>query len=203
MPEASTDPTARRLGPLAGLALPERHEVEGDVGITLEVPGPVSIVGVEARRGKSVTLSRRVKKAYGEMPKPNRGAGETVRLLHVAPDTLLCLAEDRAEGALHAELRELLGDAAAVVDQSHGRTLIRLGGPKARELLAFGTGIDLAPEVFGPGACAATMLGHVAVTLHLRSTAPTFDLIVARAFAESLWDWLKGRAGRFGYEVVG
>jgi sarcosine oxidase subunit gamma len=202
MPEARKDPTARRLGPLAGVAVPERREVAGRIGVTLSVPAPVSLVGLEARRGRAVELTRRLAEAYGTVPEPRRAAGEAVTLLHVAPDTFLVLAEAHEEGALAAELRALVGATASVVDQSHGRTLIRLAGADARELLAYGTGLDVSPAAFGPGACAATLLGHIAATLHLRSSAPEVDILVSRAFAESLWHWLLGRARRFGYEVA-
>jgi sarcosine oxidase subunit gamma len=205
MPETTPSPrdSARRLGPLAGVALPERRAAEGEVGILLGVPAAPSIVTAEARRGRLDDMAGRIAGRFGGMPAPLASLGEDPRVLHTGPGALVFVAEGRPEGALAGEVRDLLGETAAVVDQSHGRTLIRLGGPRARDLLAYGTGIDLAPEAFGPGACAATTLGHIAATLHLRKPAPEVDLIVARAFAESLWDWLLGRARRFGYEVTG
>ncbi len=193
--------SARRLGPLAGIALPERRPAEGQVGIHLTVPPAPSLVSLEAGRGQAAALGARIAARFGAMPAPGQSRGENPRVLHTAPDTLLVLAEGHGEGALAAELRDLVGDTAALLDLSHGRSLIRLGGPEARALLACGTAVDLAPERFAPGACAATQLGPIAVTLHLRSAAPAFDLLVARGFAESLWDWVLGRARRFGYEV--
>ena len=203
MPELSA---ARRLGPLAGIALPTRVELDGGIGIRLSLPPAPSIVTTEARRGAAVEMAQRIAERFGRMPQPGRSIGEATLVLHSAPETLLILGEGRAEGELVAELRALLGETASPVDNSHGRALIRLGGAKARELLSFGTAVDLAVESFPPGACASTLLGHIAVTLLLRSddpeAGPVFDLVVARGFAESLWDWLIGRARRFGYEVT-
>ena len=196
----------RRLGPLAGIALPTRVEVEGEVGILLTVKPACSVVTFEARRGAAAEMAQRIAGRFGHLPDPGRWVGEAVLVLHSAPDSLVCLAEDRPDHDLAKELRALLGETASVVDNSHGRAVIRLTGPKARDLLAFGTAIDLAPEVFPVGAGAATLLGHIAVTLILRDespeTGPVFEIVVARAFAESLWDWLTGRARRFGYEVT-
>ena len=198
---------ARRLGPLAGLALPTRVEVEGEVGVTLAVSPAPSIVTVEARRGAAAEMAQRIAGHLGRLPAPGRWTGDAEVVLHSAPDSLLVLAEERPEGDLAAELRGLLGETASLVDNSHGRVLVRLAGPKARDLLAFGTPVDLAPEAFPVGAGAATLLGHIAVTLLLRSeppeTGPVFEIVVARGFAESLWDWLTGRARRFGYQVTG
>ena len=203
MPELST---VRRLGPLAGIALPTRVEVDGKTDVLLSLPLATSIVTAEARRGAAVEMAQRIAERFGIMPQPGRSIGQAPLVLHSAPETLLILDEGRAEGELVAEVRALLGETASPVDNSHGRTLIRLGGAKARDLLAFGTAMDLAADSFPPGACASTLLGHVAVTLLLRSddpeTGPVFDLIVARGFAESLWDWLIGRGRRFGYEVT-
>ncbi|WP_119166240.1 sarcosine oxidase subunit gamma [Algihabitans albus] len=203
MPEVRA---ARRLGSLAGIALPTRVEVEGEVEVTLAVSLAPSIVTVEARPGAGAEMARRIAERFGSMPEPARWIGPAPLVLHSAPDSLLVLAEHRPEGELADELRALLGETASPVDNSHGRALIRLAGLKARDLLAFGTALDLAPERFPVGAGAATLLGHIAVTLLLRDdapeTGPVFEIVVARGFAESLWEWLIGRAGRFGYEVT-
>ena len=55
------------------------------------------------------------------------------------------LAENRGEGALYRELKAKLSGLASVTDQSHGRVIIRIAGPKARAVLAKGTPVDLHP----------------------------------------------------------
>ncbi|GLZ54644.1 sarcosine oxidase subunit gamma family protein [Actinomycetospora sp. NBRC 106378] len=51
------------------------------------------------------------------------------------------------------------------VDVSAQRVGLRLHGPAARDLLAFGCSIDLRPTAFGRGRCAQTLFGQAAVLL--------------------------------------
>ena len=67
------------------------------------------------------------------------------------------------------------------VDISHGRTVLRIGGPRTRDLLAKGCGLDLHPAVFLPGHCAQTAIARINVLMHLRDQDGTVDLYVARA----------------------
>ena len=54
-------------------------------------------------------------------------------------------AEPAAERHSRSDLREALSGLASVTSQSDGRTIIRIGGPKAREALAKGVPLDLDP----------------------------------------------------------
>ncbi|MUZ71636.1 sarcosine oxidase subunit gamma [Agrobacterium vitis] len=83
-----------------------------------------------------------------------------------------------------------------LVDQSHGRTLIRISGAPVRNVLAKGTALDLHPEQFAVGAATTTLIGHIAVNL-CRTAEDQFELLVLRGFAESLWDELAGMAREF------
>src|SRR3712207_6916852 len=51
----------------------------------------------------------------------------------LGPDHWLVVAGGLAEGVLHRRLRDLLGERAAVLDQSHGRCALRLSGPRSEE----------------------------------------------------------------------
>jgi len=74
-----------------------------------------------------------------------------------------------------------------VTDVSESRTTIAIGGPRARDLLAKGTSIDLHPRVFGPGACAQTGFAGANIILRQIDDAPTFELLVLDSFAEHVW----------------
>jgi sarcosine oxidase subunit gamma len=91
-------------------------------------------------------------------------------------------------------LEELCGGRAYVVDQSDGRAVFRLAGPNARSILAKGIGLDLHPAVFALGGSANVLCGHIPVNL-ARTDENAFELIVARSYAESLFDDLM-RMGR-------
>lgn len=78
---------------------------------------------------------------------------------------------------------------AVLVDASHGWTRLVLSGPGAADLAATGTGIDLDPAAFPPGASAATLYGLVAV--HLTRTGPdAFEILVPRSYGRDLADGL-------------
>lgn len=89
-----------------------------------------------------------------------------------------------------------LADKAYVVDQTCGRSRIRLSGPAVRQLLAKGTGVDLHPDLFPIGQAAMTLIGHIGVNL-ARTGEDTFELLVLRGFAESLWHELKVMSAEF------
>ena len=105
------------------------------------------------------------------------------------------------EGALCRELKQKLGATASVTDQSHGRVIIRIAGPKARAVLAKGTPVDLHPDEFPLAKSAMTQMAHVGVHL-TRVGEDAYDLSVFRGFSESFWEWLSEQAEEFGYQVI-
>ena len=85
-----------------------------------------------------------------------------------------------------------------LTDVSHGRAALRLAGPRTRDLLAKGCGLDLHVRAFLPGHCAQTALAHVGVLLHLPRAGDEFDLYFARSYAQHVWHWLTTAAAEFG-----
>jgi sarcosine oxidase subunit gamma len=104
------------------------------------------------------------------------------------------------EGALYRELKTALDGVASVSDQSHGRVVIRISGPKARYVLAKGSPVDWHPRAFPVGAVAATQMAHVGVHAQ-RIAGDQYDLSLFRGFSESFWEWLTEQAQEFGYEI--
>ena len=89
---------------------------------------------------------------------------------------------------------------ASVSDQSHGRVVIRVEGPRSRAVLAKGTPVDLHAAEFPLGKSALTQMAHVGVHI-TRVSEDGFDLSVLRGFSESFWEWLCEQAEEFGYQV--
>lgn len=129
------------------------------------------------------------------LPSTNRWvlAGDG-RLVWLGPDEWLLTSPLTAPEALEAELAEALRPAGGVaVDVSAQRTVLRLGGPRVREVLAKGCSLDLHPRVFLPGTSAQTTLGQAGVVLlALEGSADgdEFVLIVRSSFAGYLATWL-------------
>jgi len=91
----------------------------------------------------------------------------------------------RKPGELLQTLQDAVGKLGAVVDQSHGRCALRLGGARARQVMAKNTAIDLHPRAFAPGRCAMTSVAHMNATIVQVDDAPTYDLFVIRSLARS------------------
>ncbi|WP_170984566.1 sarcosine oxidase subunit gamma [Rhodoligotrophos defluvii] len=103
----------------------------------------------------------------------------------------------RLEAAFSAE-------EAVVTDLSHARTIVRITGPKARDLLARVVPIDLHPAVFPRDSIAQTIMHGVGVLLHFSGSASDgdiFDLHIPGTFALSHWEWLVHQAEGLGLEI--
>src|SRR5262249_11975293 len=118
--------------------------------------------------------------------------------LWLGPDEWLILGPGGGEQEIAARLRAAFGDIhAAVTDASEARTTTAIAGPRARELLATGTSIDLHPRVFGPGRCVQTGFAGANIILRQTDEMPSFEILVLNSFAEHLWAWLEGGAREY------
>lgn len=180
----------QRVSPLGRVAIQGRFGAsKGAPGVMLSVRHPLSIVTVIARAGQASALSA----ALGEL------SGAAVQW--AGAEQYYVLAEGRGEGALYHELKDRLAGLASVSDQSHGRVVIHIEGPKVRAVLAKGTPVDLYADEFPVGRSAVTQMAHVGVHL-TRTGEDRFELSVFRGFAESFWQWLTGQSEEFGYQVM-
>lgn len=171
-------------------------------GVSLKERRPLSIVHV-AGDGDHAGFRAGVKQATGTEPPtvPNTSAaGDGCTLLWLARDRWLALSDHHSPADLEGVLRAALDEDSAVTDVSHGRTVVRIGGPAARTLLAKGCPLDLHPARFECGHAAHSHIGPTAVLLHAVDEAH-IDLYVARGFGLHMWEWLTDAAGEFGYRV--
>jgi sarcosine oxidase, subunit gamma len=112
------------------------------------------------------------------------------RALWLGPDEWLLVGPDGERDTLEQALRSgLYGTFGSIVDVSANRTVLDIGGPKARELLAHALPIDLDARWFGPGRCAQTLLAKAQVTIERRDQS-AFHLFVRASFAGYVADWL-------------
>jgi sarcosine oxidase subunit gamma len=124
-----------------------------------------------------------------------------VRIIWAGPERWLVVlpnSEDGAAGALAASLRQA---GATVVDQSHGRCVIRMRGDMARAVLSKGTAIDLDPVHFAGDDVRLTEAFHAAVILDARDDGAAIDIFVARGFAQGFWGSVTDAAAEYGYQV--
>ncbi|HSG94941.1 MAG TPA: sarcosine oxidase subunit gamma family protein [Afifellaceae bacterium] len=177
---------AERASALANLAAPA---AAADTSVVLAELPPAAIIQVTAwpdtAKGVSDTIAELVGTAIGPVGSViGQGA---VTAVTTAPGRFLLVSEneDRA-GVLSAALP---ADEAAITDLSHARTVLRLSGGVAADVLGKGLALDLHPSVFAPGQAAQSVIHHMDV-LVIRREQAVFDLMVFRGFGLALAEWL-------------
>ncbi len=194
------------LSALAGVAVPGRFGKDGDeAGVVIAERRGLGLATVASRKGQTQALKREVASAYGvELPDSSRVVkGPAVSFVGYGPGQWLAVSETLANETLARDLGERLRGLASISDQSGGRTVLRLSGPRARAVLAKGLPIDLHPRAFGPGSAATSTISLMGVLLWQVDDAPTYDLAIFRSVSASFWRWLTASAAEFGYEIGG
>ena len=131
-----------------------------------------------------------------------QSVGEAL-VFRIAPERVLVHLP--ARGPWDAATAGIDASATPTLDLSHARTVMRIGGAAAPDLLARLLPIDLHDSVFGPGRFAQTGLHSVPVLLHRRADAgagPVYDLYAPYTWAASVWGTMTDSAVPFGYTVV-
>ena len=193
------------LSALAGIAVPGRFGKEGgEPGVVIEERAGLGLATVAARKGQADALKRAVASAYSvELPDSSHIAGgSSVRFVGYGPGQWLAVSETLAGEALARDLAQNLRRLASISDQSGGRTVLLVSGPRARAVLGKGLPIDLHPLSFGTGSAATSTISLMGVQLWQTDDAPTYELAIFRSVSASFWRWLTASAAEFGYEVV-
>jgi methylglutamate dehydrogenase subunit D len=200
-----SDRPLRKVSALAGLAVPGRYGKNcGAPGVTIAERQNLGLATVAARKGQDAALKSAVAEAYGAaLPDGSRVAqGPQVSFIGYGPGQWLAVSESLASEALARDLAQRLKGLASISDQHGGRTVLRLSGPCARDVLAKGLPIDLHPRAFDPGNAATSTISLMGVQLWQVDDAPSYDIALFRSVSESFWRWLTSSAAEFGYEVT-
>lgn len=88
-------------------------------------------------------------------------------------------------------MRKAFSGNASLSDQSDGRCLIRMSGPRARDALAKFSSLDLHDTVFPAGSAATSAVDHTAVNIWREANGAdgdvVFNVLVFSSFADSVW----------------
>lgn len=193
---------AEQLSPLAPVWHPGSHgNIANGVGVTLSEPQPGTIVQVAAWPGQEPTLLAAIATATGlTLPggPGGGGSGAGKAAFGIAPGRFLLVAEKEGlVAALNAAVTKEIG---TVTDLSHGRTAIRIAGPRAEWVLSKLFAVDLAAAKLPVGSAVATQHHEVFAQVQ-RTGRDQFDIYVFRSFARSFWHSLCRAAEETGYEV--
>jgi heterotetrameric sarcosine oxidase gamma subunit len=200
-----SDRSLRSLSALAGLAIPGRYGKTGsEPGVVISELLGLGLATVARRKGQAAALSKAMREVYGvELPTGSRVAqGPKMNFIGYGPGQWLAVSEKLAGEALARDLSSRLKGLASISDQSGGRTVLQISGPRARDALAKGLPIDLDPRAFPLGSAATSAISHIGVQLWQGDDTRSYDIAIFRSLSESFWRWLTASAAEFGYELV-
>jgi sarcosine oxidase subunit gamma len=164
----------------------------------------LAIARIAARKGRAAALTDTVRKQFGvELPdSPRRVQANELAFIGVGVATWLATADGDLDG-FAASLRNAVDNSATVSDQIGSYVVLRLTGPRVRDVLAKFVALDLHTRVFVPGAVAATVASHIPLTLwRLEDSSAglaVFELAVPRSYATEFGHLLTESAAEFGY----
>ena len=176
-------------------------KVLGGAGVALEETRPGSIVQAAAFPGEERALIATIRDVTGLGLPDGAGGGvvaEGKSAFGIAPGRFLVV--DQNEGLGTMLKAAVLASTGTITDLSHGRTAIRISGPKSEWVLAKFFAIDFALPAFPEGAGRST--AHHDIFAQIQRTGPQqFDVYVFRSFARSFWTALCHASEEVGYEV--
>ena len=138
-----------------------------------------------------------------ELPKTPRTSNTfgDVKALWLSPDQWLILCAREKAPVLAADLAKAVEKTHALaVDVSDMRSIIRIEGECAREVMMKGCSLDLADAEFSPGYVRRVRFAEAAALFNVVESE-TIDLYVFRSYANYAWDFLL-KAARKGSEVT-
>ncbi|MEM7176363.1 MAG: sarcosine oxidase subunit gamma family protein [Pseudomonadota bacterium] len=125
------------------------------------------------------------------VPAPLSAAFDGTRgALWMSPDELLILTAYDAAGPAIARIGEALaGTHHMAEDVSDARTLVRITGAGAQELMAKGAPLDVSDAAFPVGTMRRTHFAEIAVGIWRRDDM-TWEMMCLQSFGQHLFDWL-------------
>ncbi|CAN7651269.1 sarcosine oxidase subunit gamma [Rhizobium sp. LjRoot98] len=131
---------------------------------------------------------------------PRIGDGSTYAVRPYGPGQWFVIGDAPLSAAEIFGKTPVLDGKASISDQGHGRVRIGISGTPVEAVLAKGTAVDLAVSNFPVGHSAMTLIGHISALIS-RTGPESFELLVLRGFAESLWDELIEMGLEFGVDA--
>lgn len=181
-------------------ALAHRNDLERQPGlsISLEVISGRGMIDLRGETSNAKFMAA-AKSALGvALPtEPRRSAAKgDITVLWLSIDQwLVTLPREKCTKTFEALRKKTAGMFALATDMSDARTIIRLSGDGAREVLMKGTSVDmLAPEIT-VGTVRRMLFAEIAAACHVVGDDPdTLDLYVFRSYADYAWEWLLATA---------
>lgn len=172
-----------------------RASKSGGKGVQVKAITECGIVQVFAAKGKTTVVERALK--IKETP----GKSTTTRdyaAIPVAPGQWMLVSSSKAGMNFGEDLQKKLKKNGYVSEQSDGRMIFRLTGPRVVELMQKACRLDLHPSKTGKGWCAQTQMAQAGVIIHQTDTKPSYDVLVYSGFAQHFAEWLEHTGAQIG-----
>jgi heterotetrameric sarcosine oxidase gamma subunit len=195
---------------LEHLLSPESYGAQSSApGVIIALRTDLALALVMARKGKTEDVRRRVQDRFGlalpmnaqRVEKATSPYPDNLSFIWAGPERWLGRTATQTSPSLEAMLRQELSGLASVVNQTDGRCVFHISGPKARDVLAQGLPIDIDPRAFGPGDTALTLAGHINVHFWQLDQTAAYEFAVPRSLAASFYQWLFAPAAKYGVLV--
>jgi sarcosine oxidase subunit gamma len=189
---------AQARSAIAEQLTPGRFGAEADAGVSVSEVRDRTLIHIAG----DPAISGAVQATSGLMLPLDSGSvaiGGESRLCWLGPDQWLLKTAPAPFGEWERKLAAAAPDG-AFNDVTHGRTTLRLQGPKARDVLAKGCPLDLDAGVFTPGRCAQSLLGHLSVLLDCVGP-DEIHVSVTRSYGADLLHWVREAAAEYGYRI--
>lgn len=181
-------------------ALAHRSDLDRQPGlsITLEVVDGNGMIDLRGETGDAKFMAAAksvIGVALPTEPRTSVSKGDVTVLWLSIDQWLVTLPRDKCAKVFAALRKKTDGLFALATDMSDARTVIRLSGDGAREVLMKGTSVDmLAPEIAG-GTVRRMLFAEIAAACHVVSADPdVLDLYLFRSYADYAWEWLLATA---------
>ena len=174
-------------------ALNKKEPILSDISIT-EVEN-LGMIDLRGDLGDKKFVNA-VKKVLGcALPSKPRTSSQskTATCLWLSPDQwLITCPKDQVSTLLQSLNDALAGIHSLCVDVSDMRSVIRLDGNGAKEILMKGSSVDLTLAECSGGFVRRALFAEQAALFHIVSDKPTcIDLYVFRSYAAYVWNWLE------------
>ncbi|WP_269932798.1 sarcosine oxidase subunit gamma [Aminobacter sp. HY435] len=176
-------------------------------GVVLTEVRNIVLVQVMARRGKAADTAKAAKKLFGIEPpnSPKAAFGKSATLVWSGPDQFTVFAPRADEASQLDAMSKAFAGSASLSEQSDGRCLIRMTGPRARDAIAKFSSLDLHGDVFPVGTAANTSVDHTAVNLWREADGAdgqaVYAMLVFTSFADSLWHTIVDSSLEYGVDT--
>ena len=179
------------------------HSYKNKIGISIFVPSLINLYNIRgSKKNKNFVLS--TKNFLNHKIPTNIGLYSKDKesyLLNLGPDELLYINYKKKLSSLISFQKNLTKSKSAVTDVSDHYQVLYLNGEWVRWILSKGCPVNLDKNVFKPGFCTQTILGHVNIML-LCEDKNSFLIIFVSSFLNYVIKWLKVSSQEHGYKIT-